>query len=197
MKHAFESIIDTFLATRVGLTDQFLGADLSNHLRAHLLVILAENLFNEAGIGNDAKLHQDKLIRSDSIYWLDRSHNNVYENSFFDRMDEFIKFLNETCYSGITGYEFHYAYYDVGSFYKRHLDQFKDNSNRSYSMIMYLNKNWVLADGGELCVYHENVVQVISPNDGKCIFFKSNELEHEVLLSNKPRLSITGWLKTN
>lgn len=64
-------------------------------------------------------------------------------------------------------------------------------------MIMYLNEDWIPSDGGELCVYHQNDTQIITPINGKCIFFKSNELEHEVLLSHKPRMSITGWLKTN
>ena len=27
--------------------------------------------------------------------------------------------------------------------------------------------------------------------------FKSSELEHEVLVTNKPRMSITGWLKVD
>ena len=31
---------------------------------------------------------------------------------------------------------------------------------------------------------------------GKSVFFKSNELEHEVLVTYLPRMSITGWLKT-
>ena len=40
-------------------------------------------------------------------------------------------------------------------------------------------------------------LQTISPQNGKCVFFKSSELPHEVLMTNVPRLSITGWLKTN
>jgi SM-20-related protein len=47
--------------------------------------------------------------------------------------------MNETCYAGITGYEFHYAFYEEGSFYKRHVDQFQNNQGREFSMITYLN----------------------------------------------------------
>ena len=64
-------------------------------------------------------------------------------------------------------------------------------------MILYLNDNWKEKDGGELTIYHNVHTQIISPLNGKCVFFKSSELEHEVLLNQKPRLSITGWLKTN
>ncbi len=197
VEQAFENIISSFLENRVGIDNDFLKDELSNHLKENLLALLLEKQLKVAGIGNDSKLLTDQSIRSDKIYWLDRKHNDVHENSFFDLIDEFVKYLNRTCYTGITGYEFHYAYYDTGTSYKRHLDQFKDNQNRAFSMIMYLNQDWILADGGQLCIYQKNGSQKIAPNKGKCVFFKSSELEHEVLLSHKSRMSITGWLKTN
>ncbi len=110
-------------------------------------------------------------------------------------MDRFVLYLNETCYTGITGYEFHYARYGEGSFYKRHLDQFRNDGSRQYSMIMYLNADWQVADGGELCIYQDGLPRNISPEEGKSVFFRSSEMEHEVLLTHKARMSITGWLK--
>lgn len=162
--------------------------------------MLALNLSQQllaAKTGNNATVVQDSLMRGDLIYWLDRKHDDAHENSFFDLMDLFVVYLNETCYTGITGYEFHYALYEKGSFYKRHLDQFYSDKGRAYSMIMYLNTDWQQNDGGELCIHHAQYSQVISPLNDKCVFFKSSELEHEVLLSHEPRLSITGWLKTD
>ena len=197
MEQAFESIISSFLKDRVGLNNNFLNTELSNNLRENLLLLLFEKQFKVAGIGSSTNLQTNKSIRSDIIYWLDRKHNNIHENGFFDLIDGFIKYLNMTCYTGITGYEFHYAYYDKGTSYKRHLDQFVDDQKRAYSMIMYLNEDWISEDGGELCIYHQDNSQIISPQNGKCVFFKSSELELEVLLSHKPRMSITGWLKTN
>ncbi len=197
LEQAFEGIVSSFLENRVGLSEDFLMKDLSAKLKENLLKLFLEKQFKVAGIGNDSKFQTKKSIRSDVIYWLDRKHDDAHENVFFDWMDAFVKYLNRTCYTGITGYEFHYAYYAEGSFYKRHLDQFKDNQSRAFSMIMYLNEDWVSADGGELCIYHKDVSQIISPMNGKCVFFKSSELEHEVLLSHKPRMSITGWLRTD
>jgi len=196
VEQAFERIITSFLNDRVGLINDFLTEDLADNLKENLLLLLVEKQFKAAGIGNNSNFSTDKLIRSDVIYWLDPKHNDIHENSFFKLMDEFVKYLNMTCYTGITGYEFHYAYYEKGSSYKRHLDQFKDNQNRAFSMIMYLNNDWSPSDGGELCIYHQDISQIIAPINGKCVFFKSSELEHEVLLSHKPRMSITGWLKT-
>ena len=197
MEQPFERLITSFLENRVGLINNLLDDDLANSLKENLLLLLVDKQLKAAGIGHNSNLLTNKIIRSDIIYWLDRKHNDVHENSFFDLMDEFVVYLNRTCYTGITGYEFHYAYYEKGSSYKRHLDQFKDTQNRAFSMIMYLNTEWCPADGGELCIYHKDDIQTISPNNGKCVFFKSSELEHEVLLSHKPRMSITGWLKTN
>jgi SM-20-related protein len=62
-------------------------------------------------------------------------------------------------------------------------------------MIMYLNIDWHASDGGELCIHQKKYLQNISPNEGKSVFFRSKELEHEVLITNKIKMSITGWLK--
>ncbi len=129
------------------------------------------------------------------ICWLDRIHNDEHENTFFDLIDNFISYLNSSCYTGITDYEFHYTRYPAGTFYKKHHDQFQNNTSRAFSMIMYLNANWQEKDGGELCLHHDDRLQIISPLSGKCVFFKSNEMAHEVYQTNEPRLSITGWLK--
>jgi len=188
----FDELIDSYLATNVGMVENFLSKVLSAHLADNISVLYADDLLLSAGIGNDPLVNHNKLIRSDKIYWLDRLHNNAYENDFFDLMDRFVSHLNSTCYAGITGYEFHYALYEKGSFYKRHLDNFKQNGTRVFSMIMYLNNK---VDGGELRIYQGNSSQDIAPNAGKSVFFKSNELEHEVLVTHLPRMSITGWLK--
>lgn len=181
----------------MGIARNFLEIPLAGHLKANLRSLYAGNQLKSAGIGNDAGLTHDKLIRSDKIYWLDPTHQDPHEDDFFTLMDLFVRYLNSTCYTGITGYEFHYALYESGSFYKKHLDQFRNNKSRAFSMIMYLNAEWKQADGGELCIYQDDQTQTIAPVNGTCVFFKSSELEHEVLVTNQPRLSITGWLKAD
>ena len=181
----------------MGLADGFLTVPLAAGMKANLLALYADKQLQSAGIGNDSVQNHDNLIRNDKIYWLDRSHDNAFEIDFFTLMDSFVSHLNRTCYTGITGYEFHYTLYEKGSFYKKHLDQFRNDKSRAFSMIMYLNVDWATKDGGELCVYHTDSTQIIAPQNGKCVFFKSSELPHEVLMTNVPRLSITGWLKTN
>ena len=197
MQTQFDDLIDSFIENKVGLAENFLSESLAAHLKDNLLALYSDKQLLAAAIGNNALLVHDAKIRSDKIYWLDRKHDNAFENNFFDLIDSFVSYLNRTCYTGITGYEFHYTLYEKGSFYKKHLDQFRNNKSRAYSMIMYLNTDWIAADGGELCVYHADHLQTIAPENGKCVFFKSSEMLHEVLVTNAPRLSITGWLKTN
>ena len=36
----------------------------------------------------------------------------------------------------------------------------------------------------------------INPEEGRVVFFRSDETDHEVFISNTSRMSITGWLKT-
>lgn len=197
MNPSFDVLINSFIENQVGLSKDFLPSALLNHLKKNLEALYLHEDMKLAGIGNQDIQQHDKLIRNDKIHWLDVNHDNKYENEFFAFIDQFVLFLNQTCYTGITGYEFHYTLYEKGSFYAKHLDQFKNNGDRAYSMIMYLNENWVKADGGELCIYHETTSQLISPQNGTCVFFKSSQSPHEVLITHKPRMSITGWLKTN
>jgi SM-20-related protein len=191
----FNTLIDSFINDKVGIAEHFLNESLAGHLKENLTTLFAQNKMRHAGTGNKAIVDRNKLMRGDSIHWLDRAHNDVHENSFFDLMDRFVKYLNENCYTGINSYEFHYTLYAPGTFYKKHIDRFQNNDSRKFSMIMYLNPDWIPEDGGELCIHHESGLQNISPLNGKVVFFKSNELEHEVLTTLKYRMSITGWLK--
>jgi SM-20-related protein len=99
---------------------------------------------------------------------------------------------------GITDKEFHYAVYPPGTFYKRHLDTFQNDSRRKLSIVCYLNsEDWKPEYGGELCIYFDDKPPLdIYPLAGRLVIFESQVLEHEVKPVNKERLSITGWLKT-
>ena len=197
MHKIFDKLIDRFIQDKIGIAENFLPENLGIQLSANLIKLYQSNQLLSARIGNKTVVDHDKLIRNDRIYWLDKTHNDKFENQFFNLMDDLVSYLNHTCYAGITNYEFHYTLYEKGSFYHKHLDQFKNNDSRKYSMIFYLNAGWKTGDGGELCIHHPNRLQYISPKNGKCVFYRSNEVEHEVMLNNKPRMSITGWLKAD
>jgi SM-20-related protein len=126
------------------------------------------------------------VVRSDSIYWLDKN-NNEFENAFLSKLKLYQ--LNESCFTGITDYEFHYSLYEKVTLPAT----CRSISSRKYSMISYLNSDWQ-ADGGELMIHQENRNQKITPTQGKTVFL-SDELLHEVLVTQNTRMSITGWLK--
>lgn len=195
MENSFEDLIASYIENRVGVCEHFLSKDLANNLKQNLITLKQQDLLVEAGTGNSNTIVYDSAVRSDSIYWLDKKNNNEFENAFFIQIEAFIDYLNKSCYTGITGYEFHYSLYEKGDFYLQHFDQFQSNSSRKYSMISYLNENWQAADGGELLIHQLNNNQKITPTHGKTVFFKSDELLHEVLVTQTTRMSITGWLK--
>lgn len=197
MEKDFEDLIASLIENNIAESNNLLSANLSKHLKLNLLKLYDTKSLMPAGIGNLETPNYNKLIRSDTIYWLDKKHNDLYENAYFKIIEDFIRYLNMTCYTGISDYEFHYSLYEVGSFYKKHIDQFQNNGKRQYSVISYLNEDWKLEDGGELMINNNNVDQLISPLNMKTVLFKSNELEHEVLITNKRRMSVTGWLKSS
>jgi SM-20-related protein len=192
----FEEIISSFLEKRVGISKAFLSEDLAFQLKSNLLSLYENEALSLAGIANSHLFNHDNSIRRDKIFWLNKADNNIYEKQFFSLIDEFVLYLNQTCFAGIKSYEFHYALYEKGAFYKKHIDQFKTDNSRVFSIIMYLNSGWLCKDGGELKLYQETGIDIISPDNLKCVFFKSNEIEHEVLVTNTSRMSITGWLKS-
>ena len=195
MDNVFETLISSYIKNKVGISPQFISSQLANHLKQNLLALQLKKLLVVAGTGNAEKLNHNAAVRSDVIYWLDKNHNNEFENQFFKQIELFIQYLNMQCYAGITDYEFHYSIYPIGSFYIKHLDQFKNDSSRMFSIISYLNSNWQEKDGGELLIHLENNNKKILPIQGQTVMFKSNELPHEVLITHKERMSITGWLK--
>jgi SM-20-related protein len=143
MNSQFDLLIDTYLENKIGIDAGFLSERLSNGLQQNILQLQEDGMMNAAGIGNKEVKDANQKMRSDKIYWLDKSHDNAFEQEFLQLADNFVEHLNSTCYTGINDYEFHYAVYEEGSFYKRHTDQFKNDSNRKFSLISYLNKDWL------------------------------------------------------
>lgn len=195
MNNQFDILIDSYLANKVGIDKAFMSESLSKGLQQNIRQLQVDKTMTHAGVGNAKLKDSNQKMRGDKISWLDKSNNNAYEQEFLELAEDFIGHLNSTCYTGINSHEFHYAVYEEGSFYKRHIDQFKSDNNRKFSFINYLNDDWQQADGGQLHLYQEEDVQKIQPDAKTAVFFKSDEMEHEVMLCNRSRMSISGWLK--
>ncbi|MBP9103407.1 MAG: 2OG-Fe(II) oxygenase [Chitinophagaceae bacterium] len=193
----FDTLIDSYLSNKAGIDKNFLSDKLVKGLQQNISQLDSTNKMTQAGIGNAAVKDSNQKMRGDKIYWLDKTNNNAFEQEFLELAESFIAHLNSSCYTGIHNYEFHYAVYEAGSYYKKHIDQFQSDNKRKFSFINYLNDDWQEADGGQLHLYYDGEVQKIEPQSKTAVFFKSNEMEHEVVLCNRSRMSISGWLKSS
>ena len=190
----FETMINDLIDHDYAIMADFIPASITNQLYQNLLLRLEEGKMNQAGVGQQSAFQKDSEIRSDMISWIDEKEANHSEQFYLDHLKEFSDYLNQTCYTGLNAVECHYAWYDKGSFYKKHRDQFKSDSGRKYSLVTYLNPEWSDEDGGQL-VLHQSEEVIILPKGGGAVFFESDKIEHEVLIAVKPRMSIAGWMK--
>ncbi|AUD05078.1 2OG-Fe(II) oxygenase [Spirosoma pollinicola] len=201
MINSFETIINGILNDGYGITDNFITPDEVTALAYQLHQRWEAGKFKAAGTGNQ-QVSVENAVRGDEILWLDEATTTPIEVAFLLRINEFVAYVNQTCYLGLCDVEFHYALYPTGTFYKRHLDQFRSDSRRKLSVICYLNTDWHEADGGQLAIYLPGIINdlerriTISPIGGRLVCFESGLLPHEVLPATHERLSVTGWLKT-
>ena len=195
MEAKFEELIEGFVTNKIGISEAFLSLPLATALQQNLLRLQRDSRMIRAGIGNAVMKDKTQKVRGDKTCWLETNTKNAAEMEFLDMIRQFMEHLNKSCFTGLNSCEFHYALYEEGTAYTRHKDQLKNDYNRKFSMISYLNENWVQSDGGQLIIHHNEETQEILPTNQKAIFFQSDILEHEVVVASRPRLSITGWLK--
>jgi SM-20-related protein len=175
------------------IIDDFISDELYEKIMLFFNEAEEADHLRKAGIGSMDEFQVDRSIRGDVIYWLDKERDQKLE-SFFCLMDELMLALRRYCFFSLSGSEFHIAKYPAGTHYERHLDQFSERSNRQITVLIYLNRNWKDGDGGELKMYVENETYLVKPVAKRLLLFKSGSIEHEVLKTNVPRYSLTGWL---
>lgn len=191
----FENLITDLTEKNWAVAEFLFDTGTLEQLQKRLVEKMDEGELRKAGIGNQTQHALNEAIRSDQIGWLENDSTDPAERRFLDTIETLSAYLNRTCYAGIRTHEFHYACFAAGAFYKRHVDRFRNDNARKFSMVTYLNPVWHESDGGHLVLYTENGAVRIRPNFGKTVIFKSDVLEHEVLPAKQNRLSITGWLK--
>ncbi|MDW7694126.1 2OG-Fe(II) oxygenase [Flammeovirgaceae bacterium SG7u.111] len=173
--------------------DNFLPSELFKQLERFMVEKIDQDRFEKAGIGAETEFQIKSEIRGDFTFWIEKKRDTVIQ-PFFTLAEEIVAKLNRYCFLSLSGYEFHLAHYPKGSFYKKHLDQFNHRSNRMVSVIIYFNKDWQKGDGGELKIYDPKGDSIVEPLANRCVIFKSGDVPHEVLITNKGRYSLTGWL---
>jgi SM-20-related protein len=193
----FEKLIQELIDNEFSCSDDFFQPETIEGLRMNIEHLKASRLMKQAGIGNHNNFQTNILIRGDKVNWIEENSTNPFEEVYLRKIWRFINHMNKTCFTSIKSFESHYASYEIGSCYKRHIDQFKTEKGRKFSMVLYLNQDWKEKDEGALSIYPLKSEQKdILPVGGRIVFFRSDEMEHEVRPSfTRERTSIAGWLK--
>lgn len=179
----------------------------SDFLPATQIAALAEALqarweagaFRAARVGSGDDLQLQPEIRNDRVHWLAESAQTPAEEAYFSALEQLRLAINRHLFLGLFSFEGHMTLYPPGSFYRKHLDQFRGIAYRKVSVILYLNSDWRAEHGGQLRIHLPDVgngeyVDVL-PRGGTLAIFLSDRFYHEVLPATRERMSITGWFK--
>ena len=153
----------------------------------------SEKAYTRAGISSSNAQHTDMKRRRDKILWLDK--DNGVQSEFLSLMSGLQAYLNRHLFLGLSYYESHFAIYEEGDFYEKHVDAFKHSKNRVVTSVYYLNST----EGGELLVYDEEdtLLKTVAPQSNKLVIFLSDKFPHEVLPAKSTRHSIAGWFRVD
>jgi SM-20-related protein len=136
------------------------------------------------------------LLRGDSTHWFESDALSAPQQAFADRIDVLRIELSRSLMLGLVDSESHYAVYQPGAGYARHLDQLRDNDARVVSAVFYLNDAWQEAEGGALRLHlADQSHRDIYPHAGTLLLFLSAQFEHEVLPATRDRMSIACWMR--
>ncbi|HCG7674711.1 TPA: 2OG-Fe(II) oxygenase [Vibrio parahaemolyticus] len=186
-------LIDALATDGYYIWDDFLSEDEVTQLRD----CIPDN-WKKARIGRNDDVTRIESIRSDKIQWLKPVMGQPIAN-YLSKMEEIRQEVNRHFFLGLFEYEAHFAKYEKGDFYQKHLDCFKGNENRRLTTVFYMNESWSEEDAGELVVYdlNDKEIATIPPRGGRLLVFLSEQFPHEVLPTNAQRFSIAGWFRIN
>jgi len=189
-ENKYAKIVDELVLNGYIILDNGLG----ENIRKSLLTYAKEQTtFKQAGISSTGSKHINKSKRADKILWLDE--DSAVQSEYLAFMRGLQAYLNRTLFLGLSYYESHFAIYDKGDFYEKHLDAFKNSNHRVLTTIYYLNT--LTTDTGELMLYDEEdkLLQRIEPKEDRLVMFLSDKFPHEVLKVKEKRYSIAGWFR--
>jgi len=191
----FERILEQLRADGIAVCDGFLPPFDVRALAECAALRRARGEFLEARIGADRSLQRREDVRGDLICWLAGALLPA-ETQLLGALERLRLCLNEGAYLGLLDLEIHYAWYPPGTAYARHVDRPWGRAARRVSLALYLNERRSPADGGALRIQGDGGrFRDIEPVGGRLVLFLSESREHEVLLTQVPRLSLTGWFR--
>ncbi len=200
MEDLLDHISQEIYSNSYVVVDNFVDEAFRKALLKEQTDLLNQGQFTKAAVGKGDQKQVRAEIRSDEVLWMDATSLSPLQAIFWEKVAEVQQVLNRRCFLGLKSFEGHFARYPIGSFYKRHLDQFHAVPHRIVTIILYLNESWTEAEGGQLRMYFPQEdgserLEDVLPVGGRLVVFLSEEIPHEVLPTQKERISITGWLR--
>ena len=182
------------------IIDNFVDEEFRKALLKEQIELLEKGMFRHAAVGKGGQKQVRTEIRSDEVLWMDQESLSPLQAAYWEKVEQIRQVLNQRCFLGLRSFEGHFARYPIGSFYKKHLDQFHAVPHRVVTVIVYLNDSWSAEDEGALRMYFpqedgSELFEDVLPLGGRLVVFLSAEIPHEVLPTKKERISITGWLR--
>lgn len=179
----------------------YLPTALPDHIADSLVYHIAQiesRAFHKASTGRGKDQIQNQFVRRDRIHWIEDS--DPESRLWLEWSRRLQIFLNRRLFLGLFSFESHFSHYQVGDFYRRHLDAFKGESNRILSLVAYLNRGWEPDQGGELVIYSpedESELIKVTPTFATLVLFLSEYFSHEVLPTARDRYAVAGWYRLN
>lgn len=176
---------------------EYLPPELIMALKAEVERLHQAGVMKEAGIGRGPDHFPDRSVRRDRIVWL--QGDTGPQAALFQFFERVRVDLNRLLFLGLNRFEAHYASYEPGDFYRRHIDSFRGRRSRIVSMVLYLNDQWQPRDGGALRLFNRDspneICGAVLPEAGRMVLFMSEEIPHEVLTAQRTRYSVSCWLR--
>lgn len=191
----FVSIVDDLTTKGWSQQNFFLANNLSIELAKECRDRAQQGELAPAAVGRGSAKIVHENIRGDYIQWLDAGQH-IAVDGYLALMDQLRSAINQNLFLGLEDFESHFTLYPPGTFYKKHVDRFRDDDRRTISCVAYLNENWLPEQGGALRMYLDNdQIYDVIPQAGTLIIFMSAQWPHEVLPATRDRLSVTGWFR--
>jgi SM-20-related protein len=177
----------------------FISPQLVDQLRGEAEQIWDSGGFRHAGVGRGTGLQIRPEIRTDRVSWLDPRAGSPAQRRYLHVLEELRQVINREVFLGLFDFEGHLAIYPPGSYYRKHLDQFRDIGGRTVTCVLYLNRDWAETDDGQLRLYTDpntpSHYEEILPLGGQLVAFLSARFLHEVRPARRRRVSLTGWFR--
>jgi SM-20-related protein len=195
LEHRFGQLLKDMEDHGFAVCDHFISDAEAIAIHAEARQLFGEGEFRDAYIGHGITEQRVSEVRGDRILWLDPDAISIAQRVYWDEVTSLRESLSDYFRISLPWAEMHLAAYPPGSFYARHLDQFRDTGNRIFSVILYLNPDWRQGDGGELRIHLPGGHLDVAPVLGRLACFRSDLVEHEVLVAHRTRFSLTGWMR--